>query len=129
MDTAQPLASLKNKTVSEGALNAHAALLAAPKGYLSLDVEHDPDVPEKNGKLTVTARVTSPQPIVGASVIATLGGKSYNLLIMDLVLMNKPMMEFIPRVSLPPTFYPLILPFWQKQVDTRMQIRLYQPEP
>ena len=80
MDTTQPLASLKNKTVSGGALDAYAALLAAPKQYLSLDVEHDPDIPEKNGKLTVTARVTSPQPVTGASVVATLGRGNYNLL-------------------------------------------------
>lgn len=80
MDTTQPLASLKNKTVSGGALDAYAALLAAPKQYLSLDVEHDPDIPEKNGKLTVTARVTSPQPVTGASVVATLGRESFNLL-------------------------------------------------
>jgi subtilisin family serine protease len=80
IDTVQPLASLKNKTVSGGALDAYAALLAAPKQYLSLDVEHDPDIPEKNGKLTVTARVTSPQPVTGASVLATLGRENYNLL-------------------------------------------------
>ena len=56
----------------------HMPPFSCSKGIPKPRCEHDPDVPE-NGKLTVTARVTSPQPIVGASVIATLGGKS-NLL-------------------------------------------------
>ena len=129
MDTAQPLASLKNKTVSEGTLDAHAALLAAPKRYLSIDVEHEPDVPEKNGKLTVTARVTSPQPIVGASVIATLGGRAATFLDNGFGVDEKANDGIYSQSVFAPTFYPLILPYWQKQVDTRMQIRLYQPEP
>jgi uncharacterized repeat protein (TIGR02543 family) len=73
IDTASPLASLSGKTVSGGMLDVHAALSLESKTVLGLDVTYSPNTPEKNGRMQISARLTSPQPVIGASVQATLG--------------------------------------------------------
>ncbi len=78
LDTAKPLDSLVGKTVSGAMLDVHAALEAKPKSTLSMEVTHIPEIPDKDGPFKIIVRLTSPQPVLGASVQATLG-ESYNL--------------------------------------------------
>jgi uncharacterized repeat protein (TIGR02543 family) len=80
IDTVTPLSSLKGKILSGGMLNAHAALLAAPKQNLSLEVTYSPEIPEREGDLLLTARLSAPQPVLEASAQATLGDFQYNLI-------------------------------------------------
>jgi hypothetical protein len=80
IDTVTPLPSLKGKILSGGMLNAHAALLAAPKQNLSLEVTYSPQDPEREGDLLLTARLSAPQPVLEASAQATLGDFQYNLI-------------------------------------------------
>ena len=79
IDTAKPLQSLQGKTVSGGMLDVHASLAASPRSILSLDVTYSPEIPDKGGEMTITARLTSPQPVLGASVQVTLG-ENFSLL-------------------------------------------------
>ena len=72
IDTASPLASLKNRTVSGGMLDIHAALLAAPQEQLRLEVTYLPDQPVQGEPLIISARVGAGQPVLGATVKAKL---------------------------------------------------------
>ena len=72
IDTASPLSSLKNRTVSGGMLDIHAALLAAPQEQLRLDVTYLPDLPVQGEPFSISARVVAGQPILGATVQAKL---------------------------------------------------------
>jgi uncharacterized repeat protein (TIGR02543 family) len=81
IDTAEPLQTLRNKVVSGGMLDAHAALLAAPRQALNLEVTYSPEVPAKDESFYISARVSSPQPVTGATVQAIMAnGVAYNLL-------------------------------------------------
>ena len=80
IDTAEPLQTLRNKVVSGGMLDAHAALLAAPRQALNLEVTYSPEVPAKDESFYISARVSSPQPVTGATVQAILANDAYNLL-------------------------------------------------
>ena len=75
IDTAKPLQSLSGKTVSGGMLDVHAALTVPPKPTLNLDVDYFPEIPERDGQITVSVRLSAPNPVLGASVKATLGSE------------------------------------------------------
>ena len=68
-----PLESLKGKTVSGGMLNAHHVLAPPPAVPMVLDVTYSPQVPETGESMDLEVLVTGPDPILGATVTATMG--------------------------------------------------------
>ena len=68
-----PLESLKGKTVSGGMLNAHHVLAPPPAVPMVLDVSYSPQVPETGEPMDLEVLVTGPDPILGATVTATMG--------------------------------------------------------
>jgi subtilisin family serine protease len=77
-----PLDSLAGKTVSGGMLNAHHVLEPPPVLPLVLDITYSPETPETGQSFELSVTVTGPDPVLGASVSATMGNsaESYTLL-------------------------------------------------
>ena len=68
-----PLESLNGKTVSGGMLNAHHVLAPPPAVPMVLDVTYSPQIPETGKPMDLVVQVTGPDPILGATVTATMG--------------------------------------------------------
>ena len=77
-----PLDSLAGKTMSGGMLNAHHVLEPPPVLPLVLDITYSPETPEIGQSFELSVTVTGPDPVLGASVSATMGNsaESYSLL-------------------------------------------------
>ncbi len=74
--TARPLASLNGRTVSNGMVDARAALLAGEDGTLDLAITSSSSSIKAGASVAFYVTVTDGGPITGATVTATLGAES-----------------------------------------------------
>ena len=78
--TSSPLSSLSGKTLSGGMVNTYGALLAAPKVEISMEVTYSPEEVEKDGPMVISARLSAPRPLLGASVSAIMDEETFVML-------------------------------------------------
>jgi len=76
VSTARPLASLNGRTVANGMVNAHAALLAGADGTLDLTLASTGTSVKSGKPAAFFISVTDGGPITGASVTGTLGDQT-----------------------------------------------------
>lgn len=74
--TARPLASLNGRTVANGLVNAHAALLAGADGVLDLTLAAAGGAPKAGRTADFTVAVTDGAVITGATVTGNLAGEA-----------------------------------------------------
>lgn len=75
IDHSAPLSSLSGKVVSNGMLDLNAALRVTPPQQLRMQVTHFPQRPARRENMEIRARITAGQPVVRATVSASIANQ------------------------------------------------------